>query len=226
MDRQDLFRRAARGTSLFILALAALTILPAGLFAWKPWLFWLHFTLWCVALTGYFYRVDPALLERRLRGGPAAETEPSQKRIQSIMSSLMLTMFVVSAFDCRFGWSRAPIFLVLLGHASIAAGFLFVAIVLRENSFAAATIGVVDNQPVISTGPYALMRHPMYAGAAAIFAGVPLALGSLWGLVFIPLLIWMLAARLIDEESYLIRNLPGYADYCAHVRFRLAPGLW
>lgn len=226
MDRAELGRQAARGTLIFIIALAILTVLPAGLFAWAPWLFWAHFSFWCAALTWYFYKVDPALLERRLRGGPAAETEPAQKRIQAALSVVMIAMILVAALDCRFGWSAAPRDAVFLGHILIAAGFLAVTCVLRQNTFAAATIGVAENQRVVSTGPYAIVRHPMYAGALPIFLGIPLALGSWWALLLIPLIIWGLAARLLDEEAYLLSHLPGYDDYRARVRFRLAPGLW
>lgn len=182
MDRTELGRQAARGTLIFIFALAILVILPAGPFSWTPWLFWAHFSFWSAALTWYFYIVDPSLLERRLRGGPTAETEPTQKRIQAAISVVMIAIIILAALDCRFGWSSAPRAAIILGHIMIAAGFLAVTYVLRQNTFASATIGVVENQSVVSTGPYAIVRHPMYASALPIFIGIPLALGSWWAL--------------------------------------------
>ncbi|WP_342358666.1 isoprenylcysteine carboxylmethyltransferase family protein [Terrarubrum flagellatum] len=226
MDRAELGKRAASGTIKFIIALAILVIPLAGLTVWTPWLFWAHFSLWSALLTWYFYIVDPALLERRLRGGPTAETEPAQKRIQLAISIVMIATILIAALDCRFAWSTAPRAAIILGHIFIAIGFLAVTYVLRANTFAAATIGVAENQTVISTGPYAIVRHPMYAVATPIFLGIPLALGSWWALLLAPFVIWLLAARLLDEEAYLVRNLPGYQDYREKVRFRLAPGLW
>jgi protein-S-isoprenylcysteine O-methyltransferase Ste14 len=115
---------------------------------------------------------------------------------------------------------------VLLGDLMTVLGFAVMYRVFRENTFAAATVTVETGQRVITTGPYARVRHPMYAGALLLFLGTPLALGSWWGLaVYIPSLA-VLVARLRDEEQFLMRNLAGYADYRRRVRFRLLPGVW
>ena len=135
---------------------------------------------WTLALTLYFVKHDPALAERRLRAGPTAEREPAQKRIQLVASIVICGLFLVSALDYRFGWSVVPDSAVIAGHVLVAAGYLIMFMVFRENSFAASTVEVSAGQKVVSTGPYALVRHPMYAGAAVMFIGVPLALGS-WG---------------------------------------------
>jgi protein-S-isoprenylcysteine O-methyltransferase Ste14 len=115
---------------------------------------------------------------------------------------------------------------VLLGDALVTVGFYFIFLVYRENTFTSATIEVAENQRVISTGPYARVRHPMYASALLYLAGMPLALGSYWGLAAlaatVPFLIW----RLFDEESFLERNLPGYVEYQKKVRHRLIPRIW
>jgi protein-S-isoprenylcysteine O-methyltransferase Ste14 len=223
----DLGRRATEGTLLFIVALWLLIFLPAGSLAyWQGWLFWAHFSIWSAAGAWYFVKHDPALVQRRLRAGPGAEREPAQKRIQLFLTIVMCALFVVSALDHRFGWSGVPRAIVIAGNLLVAVGYRFVFLVLRENSFAASTIEVAPDQKVISTGPYALVRHPMYSGALLMFAGVPLALGSWWGLVPFILLVPGIVARLEEEEAYLVRNLPGYEAYRNTVRWRLLPGVW
>jgi protein-S-isoprenylcysteine O-methyltransferase Ste14 len=220
-------RRAIKGTILFVLALWLLIFLPAGSVAyWQGWLFWAHFSLWSAAGTCYFLKRDPALVQRRLRSGPGAEREPAQRRIQLFLSIVMCSLFVLSALDHRFGWSGMPWLIAIAGNVLIAAGYFLIFLVLRENSFAASTIQVDPDQTVIATGPYALVRHPMYAGALVMFAGMPLALGSWWGLLLVVPLVAGLIARLRDEEAYLVRNLPGYEGYRNGVRWRLVPGVW
>jgi protein-S-isoprenylcysteine O-methyltransferase Ste14 len=138
----------------------------------------------------------------------------------------MCAIFVASAFDHRLGWSAVPLPLVVAGHGAVAAGYLAMLAVFRENSFASSTIEVGAGQRVISTGPYALVRHPLYAAALAMFLGVLPALGSWWGLLPAGLLAAAVVARLKDEEAYLARDLPGYEAYCSSVRWRLVPGVW
>ena len=143
-----------------------------------------------------------------------------------IRSSEFIALFVFPAFDHRFGWSQVPLFISLAGDALIAFAFLLFFIVFKVNTYGASTIQITEGQKVISTGPYALVRHPMYAGAIPLLIGVPLALGSWWGLfVLIPLmpvLIW----RILDEERFLKKRLPGYTDYCQKVRYHLVPFIW
>ncbi len=223
----SLTRRAIKATLRFAVALWLLLFLPAwSLSYWQGWLFWVHFCTWCAALTLYFLRHDPALVERRLSAGPGAEREPSQKRIQFLASIAIVSIFLVSALDYRFGWSTVSAAVVLIGNGLVALGFLIVALVFRANSFAAAIIEVVPGQTVVATGPYAVVRHPMYAGALLMFAGIPLALGSLWGLVGVAAMTAALIVRLLDEEHYLAQNLPGYDAYRSRVRYRLVPGAW
>jgi protein-S-isoprenylcysteine O-methyltransferase Ste14 len=135
-------------------------------------------------------------------------------------------LLVVPALDVRFGWSIVSPGVVLLGDALVIAGFYFISIVYRENTFTSATIEVAKDQKVISTGPYAVVRHPMYASALLYLLGTPLALRSYWGLVafgaVLPFLLW----RLFDEERFLSANLPGYTEYRQRVRNRLVPFVW
>jgi protein-S-isoprenylcysteine O-methyltransferase Ste14 len=141
-------------------------------------------------------------------------------------SAGFIALLVVSALDYRFEWSTVPLSIVVAGDVLVAIGFYLISIVYRENTFTSATIELAENQKVISTGPYAIVRHPMYGSASLYLLGTPLALGSYWGLVpaaaIIPFLIW----RLFDEEYFLAKNLPGYIDYQKRVRRRLIPFVW
>jgi protein-S-isoprenylcysteine O-methyltransferase Ste14 len=223
----DLARRARKGTLLFVVALWLLMFVPAGSLAyWQGWLLWAHFSIWSAVGTWYFLARDPALVERRLRAGPVAEREPAQKRIQLFLCIVICALFVVSALDDRFGWAPASWPVAVAGNILVAIGYFFVFLVLRENSFAASTIEIAADQRVSSTGPYALVRHPMYTAALVMFVGVPLALGSWWGLAPVVLLAAGIVARLQDEETYLVRNLPGYEAYRGNVPCRLVPGVW
>jgi protein-S-isoprenylcysteine O-methyltransferase Ste14 len=223
----SLSRRTFAATAKFLVVLALMIFLPAGsIHYWQGWLFWINFAVCCFAFNSYFLRHDPALVERRLRAGPAAEREPLQKRIQAFASIFVGAIFIVSAIDYRIGWSTVPTSVVVLGNVLVAIGFWLIFWVFRANSFASSTIELSAGQSVIDTGPYALVRHPMYAAAFLLFCGVPLALGSWWGLLVLLALIVVLVVRLLDEEVFLARNLPGYAEYCAKIPYRLLPGVW
>lgn len=224
---QTLYVRAFRSSLFGALIMAALLLLLAGtLDYWQAWIFMAVFVSASCAVTAYLAIHDPRLLERRMHGGPAAERERSQKFIMFLAMAGFIGLLVVSALDHRFGWSRMPAYVCLLGDALIAIGFILVFFVLKVNTFAASTIQVEKGQKVVSTGLYAYVRHPMYAGSFPILIGTPLALGSWWGLsaliVFVPALIW----RLLDEENFLRKNLPGYTEYTEKVRYRLVPYVW
>ncbi len=222
-----LYRRAVGGFATLIVILGAALFIPAGTTRyWQAWVFCAIFSVWVLAITAYLARKDPKLLERRVNAGPAAEKETSQKIIQLFASLSFIAIFVVSAIDHRFGWSAVPVSVVVLGDVLIALGFYAVFLVLRENTYAAGTIEVEQGQQVISTGPYALVRHPMYAGALIMLLGIPLALGSWWGLLTIVPMALALVWRILDEEAFLRKNLPGYAEYRAQVKYRLVPLIW
>ena len=207
--------------------MAALLFIPAGTFGyWQAWLFMAVFVGASATITVYLAIRDPKLLERRMNVGPTAETEPTQKILMFFAMTGFIALFVFPAFDHRFGWSPVPSYVSLAGDALIAFGFLLIFIVIKVNAYAASTIQIAEGQKVISTGPYSLVRHPMYAGALPLLIGVPLALGAWRGLfvliLFIPALIW----RLLDEDKFLQKNLPGYTDYCQEVHYRLVPFIW
>jgi protein-S-isoprenylcysteine O-methyltransferase Ste14 len=223
----DLAAKSFLGLAQLIAVLALLLFLPAWTFHyWQAWLFLLVFGLSVFLITLYFLRSDPELIESRLRAGPAAEQQHSQKIIQVLASIFFILPFIVSSLDHRFGWSSVPTSLVILGNILVALGLFFVFLVFRENTFTSATIELRDEQKVISTGPYALIRHPMYAGAFIMLLGIPLALGSWWALIPVFPLFAAITWRLLEEEKFLAKNLPGYSTYREKVRYRLIPFVW
>ena len=208
-------------------AMGALLFVPAATTRyWKAWVYLAIFIGASVLTSLYLIKKDPALLKRRLRGGPAAEKETTQKIIMLFASIGFIALLVVPALDYRFRWSEVPLPAVIAGDLLVAIGFYCIFLVYKENTFTSATIEVAENQKVISTGPYALVRHPMYASAFLYLIGTPLALGSYWGLVALvfmaPFLIW----RLFDEERFLANHLPGYREYQKKVQHRLVPYIW
>jgi protein-S-isoprenylcysteine O-methyltransferase Ste14 len=219
--------KAYRAVLIIVVIMAVLLFVAAGtLDYWQAWTFLAVYFAASLAVTFDLAQRDPQLLERRMSGGPFAEKETTQKIIMSLTSLGFIGLIVVPALDRRFAWSQMPLYVALIGDAMVAFGFLGVFFVFRANTFTSATIELAPEQSVISTGPYALVRHPMYAGGLVLLAGVPMALGSWWGLLImvamVPALIW----RLLDEEKFLARNLPGYPEYQNKVRYRLLPGVW
>jgi len=217
-------RRAWSGLFFLAVVMALLLFLPAGTIRyWPAWVFLTVFFGASILTTIYLMKHNPALLERRLSAGPTAEKEKTQKVIQLFNSIGFVALVVVPALDFRFKWSNVPLALIFVGDLLIAIGFYFVFLVYRENPFTSATIEIAGDQRVISTGPYAVVRHPMYASSMFWLVGVPLALGSYWGLLalagMMPFLLW----RLFDEERFLRKHLAGYTEYCAKVRRRLIP---
>ena len=223
----DLTRRALRSSLFGSVALAALLFIPAWtLDYWQAWLFMAVFVCTSGAITVYLAIRDPKLLERRMNVGPRAENEPAQKIIMLLATLGFIVTIVFPVLDHRFGWSAVPASVSVLGDALIALAFLFIFFVFRQNSYGASTIQIAEGQTVISTGPYAFVRHPMYAGALVMLIGTPLALGSWWGLFAVLLVLPVLIWRLLDEERFLRQNLPGYAEYQTKVKYRLLPFIW
>jgi protein-S-isoprenylcysteine O-methyltransferase Ste14 len=213
---------------VFLFAMMGLVIFAAAgsLGYWQGWLLIGVFAGASGVITAWLWGHDKSLLERRVQAGPTAETDPAQKVVQALASVVFLATLALPALDHRFGWSNVPAAVVLLGDGLVVLGFLVVFLVFRENTFTSGTIEIADDQRVVDTGPYGLVRHPMYAGALILFAGMPLALGSWWGLVVALAIIPVLAWRLLLEEAFLNDHLAGYQSYRSRVRFRLAPGVW
>jgi protein-S-isoprenylcysteine O-methyltransferase Ste14 len=177
-------------------------------------------------ITIYLIKRDPRLLERRIKAGPSAEKERSQKVIQALATIAFVVVFVFSAVDHRFAWSSVPPYSVVAGDILVVLGLLIIFFVFKENTFTSAVIEIDTEQKVISTGPYAFVRHPMYIGALVMLLGVPLALGSWWGLLTIIPMTLVIVWRLLDEEQFLAKKLSGYSEYQNKVRYRLVPFIW
>jgi protein-S-isoprenylcysteine O-methyltransferase Ste14 len=223
----DLNKKAIAGFLQLIFTLAALLFLPAWtLDYWQAWLFLSVFSVCILATTIYLMKHDPRLLERRMRSGPGAEKQRSQKVIQVLSSVAFTALFIFCALDHRFGWSTVSPYVVVVGDTLAALGLLIVFFVFRENSFTSAIIDVAPGQKIVCTGPYALVRHPMYAGALVMLSGIPLALGSWWGLLTVIPIAIVIVWRLIEEERFLETHLPGYSEYRSKVRHRLVPYIW
>lgn len=193
---------------------------------WQGWVYLSIFMGASTVITVYLMRRDPALLERRMSGGPTAEKRPAQKLIMLFASLAFIALLVVPSLDYRFRLSKAPTGMVVLGDILVVLGFYFIFVVYRANTFTSATIEVAKDQIVIDTGPYAIVRHPMYASALIYLVGTPLALGSYWGFVALAAMLPALVWRLSDEESLLAADLSGYVDYQKRVRYRLLPFVW
>jgi protein-S-isoprenylcysteine O-methyltransferase Ste14 len=222
-----LSKRALTGLVRFQVALALIIFLPAwSLHYWQGLVYWVVFGAACLIVTLYFLRHDPSLVARRMSAGPGAESEPRQKLIMTAASAAMVALYLVSSLDYGFGWSRVPPLVSLACDALVALGFSGIFWTFRENTYAAATVRVEPDQPVVASGPYARIRHPMYAAALPLFVATPPALGSWFGLIPAAFVVGAIVWRLIDEEHHLARDLPGYVDYCAKVTARLVPGVW
>jgi len=193
---------------------------------WQGWLFLAVYAACSTVIVVYARRRDPGLLQRRMRGGPFAEPEPSQRLIMLVVTAGFLGLLVVAGLDRRWGWSHSPPVVALAGDATFVAGISLVALVLLQNSFAAATVAVFPGQRVVTTGAYAIVRHPMYAVSGVMLAGIPLALGSYYALAVLGLLAPALIWRLLDEERYLAARLPGYREYMSKTPWRLVPGIF
>jgi protein-S-isoprenylcysteine O-methyltransferase Ste14 len=231
MDQRDnggmLLARALVGFIFLFLVIASVLFGFSGtLHDGRAWAMLAMFFGCAGIITVWLWFRDKALLERRVKAGPGSEPDPMQNVVQALAGLVFLATFAVPRLDRRFGWSQAPLVVSLAGDGMIAVGFLVVFLTFRENTFTAGTIEVAEGQHVIDSGPYAVVRHPMYAGALVMIAGIPLALGSWWGLIPAALLVPVLVWRLLREETFLAANLPGYDAYRGRVRYRLAPIFW
>jgi protein-S-isoprenylcysteine O-methyltransferase Ste14 len=219
-----------RGILMNLMTLAILLaclFIPAGTFSyWQAWIFVTVFAVSSQALGIYFLIHDRKLIERRMKVGPVSEQRGVQKVISGLFMLGFVGFIVFPAFDHRFGWSPVAPGASVIADAVIALSFVLFFSVMKSNSYAASTIQVEEGQPVVSTGPYASVRHPMYSGVLLLVAAIPVSLGSWWGVLlvvpFSPVLVW----RILDEENFLRKNLSGYAEYMHRVRYRLVPHIW
>jgi len=224
MKRSKLVKAAVIRFGLGLIVILLMLFLPAGtLTYWHAWVYCGVLFLPMIVAVAYIIRVDPELLERRLR---AREKEKAQFLIILVSSIFILAAFLIPGFDFRFGWSNVPIWLVVLSDVMVLIGYVGFVAVLRFNSYAGRTVEVVTGQKVISTGPYALVRHPLYLTYMLIVIFTPLALGSYVALPFFLLAVPFLIMRILNEEAVLRRDLAGYAEYCQKTKYHLIPFVW
>lgn len=207
-----------------LLTLSAIFFLPA--WTLKYWQAWVYMAVIFIPMLGivlYFYKDKPDFLARRMN---MKEKAVEQKLVIKLSFLPLILAFLLPGFDVRLGWSNLPSWLVLLSDTIVLLGYGLVFLVFRENSFASRIVEVMDGQKVVTSGPYALVRHPMYLGSIIMYLFSPLALGSAWAVLPALFLIPVLVIRIIGEEKLLTSDLPGYAEYTQKVRYRLFPGLW
>lgn len=211
-------------TVVSAVVLAVFLFLPAGsLRYWQGCAFMALWFLPMLIASPYFLKRDPQLVERRLQ---TKEKSSEQKTIIRLAQPIVFMNLLVPGLDYRFGWSHVPVWLTILSEAFVLAGYVVTFWVMKENSFASRTVQVVEGQRVISTGPYRLVRHPMYFGAMLMLLFTPLALGSWWALPGFLLVGALIVWRLLHEESVLSHELAGYSEYCQRTRYRLIPLVW
>ncbi|MBP1762003.1 MAG: Isoprenylcysteine carboxyl methyltransferase [Firmicutes bacterium] len=223
-DNPSLSRTKAYLVPIIIMIVLALVLfLPAGsLKYWQGWIWWSEISAVTLFITAYFSNKDPGLLSRRMKV-KEKERQPLIIRFSSLLS--MFT-YLIPGFDYRFHWSTVPAGVVITANAIVLVGYIFIFVVFKENSYASTVIQVEEEQPIISTGPYAIVRHPMYLGLLLMMLFTPLALGSYWALILASLFIPTIIFRIRKEEEVLLRDLPGYADYCKKTRYRMIPAVW
>ena len=204
--------------------IALIILLPAGTWNyWQGWMYLATLLLPMLAAAVYLFKNDPALLERRLR---MREKESAQRKIIGVLAIYFLITFTLPGFDVRFGWSSVPPLVSILADGLVFAGYMITFWVLTVNNYLSRTVEVDAGQKVITTGPYAIVRHPMYFGVALLYIASPLALGSYWAVLPALMILPLLAARIRNEEEVLLRELAGYAEYRQKVKYRLLPGVW
>jgi len=224
MERRKLIGAALGRFGGGVVLVGALLFGTAGTFRyWEAWAFMATLFLPMTGVVVYFLRRDPSVMERRLA---AREERTRQKTIVKVSSALWLVTFLIPGLDHRFGGSSVSPPVVILADALLFGGYLLFFLTLRENSYASRSVRVEEGQQVVTTGPYALVRHPMYLGISLMLLASPVALGSWWALVPASTTPFFLAARIVDEEETLVAGLPGYGEYTRRTRYRLIPGVW
>lgn len=207
---------------IILITLGCILFIPAGsLRFWEAWIYWPGFSVLTLFITIYFFNKSPGLLSRRMK-----HKEKAVRKKPPAILNLCFLCYVIPGLDFRFHWSEVPTWLVIVANALVFLGYIFIILVFRENSYASTVIQVEKEQRVIATGPYAVIRHPMYLGMLLLVLFTPLALGSYWAIIPALLIIPMNVYRIIGEEDILLRDLPGYKDYCLKTPRRLLPFIW
>jgi protein-S-isoprenylcysteine O-methyltransferase Ste14 len=220
-------KQAVIGLITLTILLWIVLFLPAWtLNYWQAWAFWLVFVVCISAISVNFLKKDLNLIASRLKIGPAAEQQSSQKLTQSVISVFFILLLLVPSIDHHFQLSSVPVYLSMVADGFVVLGLLVIYLVFKANSYTSVLVELNEGQKVISTGPYGVVRHPMYSGALVMLLFMPLALGSFWGLLAFPPILLAIAVRLTEEEKFLTQQLPGYQEYCQKVKYHLIPYIW
>jgi protein-S-isoprenylcysteine O-methyltransferase Ste14 len=223
MSQRELRRAVYARLAVAFVALPLVFFLPAGtLRYWEAWVYLAVLLIPVIFAMRYFLRYEPEFLG----AGCGWEKETQQKTIIKLSFVWFLLAFILPGFDHRFGWSDVPVWVVILADLVVLFGYAVILRVFRENRYASRVVEVERGQQVISSGPYGVVRHPMYVGTLLMYLASPVALGSWWALLPALLIVPILVARIINEEKVLARDLPGYAEYMQETRYRLIPGIW
>jgi protein-S-isoprenylcysteine O-methyltransferase Ste14 len=223
-DQKSLRKKIVLLVPALFLLLAAIFFIPAGtLDYWEAWVYCAVLFIPLLFVLAYLLKKDPELLARRMR---LKEKQSTQRLVVGISGILFLIGFLIPGLDHRFGWSHIPVEAVLAADLLVILGYTLVFLVFRENPFTSRVVEVEAGQQVISTGPYALVRHPMYLGTSIMWIATPVALGSYWALPVFLIMPLVLVFRIRNEEEVLLRELPGYREYLQKARYRLVPGIW
>jgi protein-S-isoprenylcysteine O-methyltransferase Ste14 len=224
ISKKELIKLVVTRVLLVVICLFLFFFLSAGtLDYWQAWVYMAILLIPMIFVMRYFLIHNPEFLERRMRLG---ETVPTQKRIIRFSFIFFLLAFILPGLDRRWGWSKVPIFVVIIADLIVVLSYYWIVRVFKENIYASRVIEVTREQKVISSGPYAAIRHPMYTGVAIMYSVSPIALGSWWALIPGLMIIPVLVVRLLNEEEVLSRELPGYDQYKRKVKYRLLPGIW
>jgi len=223
-------RRLIQKSLVGLAIMLVLLFVPAGTLAWPAgWIFLIEFSIASALITRWLQRHNPALLDERMKPLIQRDQKPWDQLLMTAFLVLWCAWFVLMSLDAaRFGWSRLPLWLQVIGAIAVAVAMYIMHLIMRTNTFAVPVVKIQAERGhrVISDGPYAIVRHPMYGGTLLLIGGVPLLLGSWWGLAFAPVIVLLFAIRAVMEERTLMAELPGYTDYAARVRYRLVPGVW
>lgn len=223
-NKKLLIKKIMLRFTLLPIVFAVLILIPAGTADfWQAYAYFAVLILPMVFILFHFIKNDPVFLERRLR---TKEKEKQQRLIQVVFSFFFISGFIVSGLDKRFGWSEVPVYVSLLADVLILSGYIFIFMVFKQNSYASRVVEVEENQKLISTGLYRVVRHPMYVGVLIMYIPTPIALGSYWGVIPMLAIPVSLVLRILNEEKVLLRELTGYADYCRKTKYRLIPFVW
>jgi len=207
---------------IIMIVMGVIIFLPAGSFRfWQALIWWLGLSVLMIFTAAFFLKKSPELLSRRMK---FKEKEITRK--PPAILNLYFLGFIIPGFDFRFHWSSVPVWIIITSNAIVFLGYIFIIFVFKENSYASTVIQVEQEQQVITTGPYGIVRHPMYLGMLLMSLFSPLALGSYWAIIPSLTIIPSSILRIKSEEEVLLKSLPGYNDYCLKTRYRLIPSIW